>query len=93
MIFMPKYKQQLKAQAHKLKPVVLVGNNGVTDAVKKEIDHALNAHELIKIRIQAEDRDLRRELFAEICQSLQAELIQLIGSIGVIYRKNTEIKK
>lgn len=82
----PKIKQQLKAKAHKLKPVVLIGNNGLTDAVNKEIDKALHDHELIKIRIQTNDRELRRELFDQICEKNQADLVQTIGSIGVIYR-------
>lgn len=83
-----KHKQELKAKAHKLKPVVLIGNQGFTDAVKKEINRALNDHELIKVRIQGQDRDARRELLAEICQSNQAEPVQLIGNVGIIYRKN-----
>lgn len=82
----PKIKQQLKAKAHKLKPVIMIGNNGLTDAVNKEIDRALLDHELIKIRIHTNDRELRRELLNEICKANQAELVQTIGSIGVIYR-------
>jgi RNA-binding protein len=92
MTLTTKYKQQLKAQAHSLKPVILVGNHGVTEAVKKEIDRALHDHELIKVRIRTEDRDLRKTLFADICESLGAELVQLIGGIGVIYRKNEQAK-
>jgi RNA-binding protein len=84
-----KAKQQLKAKAHKLKPVVMIGNNGLTDAVNKEIDRALHDHELIKIRILSNDRDLRRQIFNEICQVNQAELVQVIGSIGVIYRSHS----
>lgn len=86
----PKTRQQLKAQAHKLKPVVLLGNNGLTDAVNKEIERALQDHELIKIRIHSNDRELRRELFNQISAHCQAELVQVIGSIGVIYRKNPQ---
>ena len=85
-----KQKQQLKAKAHQLKPIVMIGNNGLTDAVNKEIDRGLNDHELIKIRIQTIDRDLRRQLFDEICLTNQANLIQTIGSIGVIYRKSQD---
>jgi RNA-binding protein len=82
----PKAKQALKAKAHKLKPIVLIGNNGLTDAVNKEIDRALHDHELIKIRIQTNDRELRRTLLTELCVHNQAELVQVIGNIGVIYR-------
>lgn len=89
MSLVPKQKQHLKALAHKLKPVVLIGGNGFTDAVKKEIDRALNDHQLIKVRVQTEDRDSRRALFNEICTELSAEPVQLIGSVAVIYRKNS----
>lgn len=86
----PKRRQQLKGLAHKLKPVVLIGNNGLTDAVNKEIDRALHDHELIKIRVQTTDRDLRKTLFAELCDKNHAELVQMIGAIGVIYRKKED---
>jgi len=86
----PKVRQQLKAQAHRLNPTVMIGNQGLTDAVKKEIDRALNDHELIKIKIAGQDRELRQQLVAEIVSAAQAELIQLIGHICVVYRKNPE---
>jgi len=85
-----KYKQQLKAKAHKLKPIIHIGNQGLTAAVNKEIDRALRDHELIKIKIQTEDRDLRRNIFGEICHANQAQAVQLIGSIAVVFRKNAE---
>jgi RNA-binding protein len=85
-----KIKQQLKAKAHKLKPIVLIGNKGLTEAVHKEIDQALRDHELIKIRVSTIDRDVRHQLFAEICLVNQAELIHIIGNIGIIYRINTK---
>lgn len=85
-----KEKQQLKGRAHSLKPIVFIGNNGLTENVQMEVDRGLTDHELIKIRIQVGDRDLRKELFTEICQANQAESIQLIGNIGVLYRKNTD---
>ena len=65
MSFTTKQKQQLKAQAHKLKPIVTLGMNGLTDTVKDEINRALDDHELIKVRINA-DRSERKELYAEI---------------------------
>lgn len=86
----PKERQHLKGLAHKLKPVVMVGNNGMTDAVNKEVDRALNDHELIKIRIQSQDREVRAALFTAICAAATAELVQKIGSIGVLYRKRTK---
>ncbi len=83
-----KYKQQLKAQAHDLKPVVMLGANGLTPAVNAEIERALLDHELIKIKIGEKDRDARKRLINEICQTHQAELIQAIGLVAVIYKKN-----
>jgi RNA-binding protein len=86
----PKARQHLKAKAHKLKPVVMIGGKGLTDAVKKEVDIALNAHELIKIRIAIQDRDERKAILAEISESCNAHIVQSIGNIGVLYRKNED---
>jgi RNA-binding protein len=90
MALTTQYKQQLKAQAHNLKPVVLLGNNGLTTAVAAEIDRALHDHELIKIRIASEDREERQQLFKDACSKSNAELVQVIGKIGVLYRKNKQ---
>jgi len=90
MAITTKFKQQLKAKAHKLKPIVFVGNNGLTESVINEMDRGLTDHELIKIRIQSEDREERRALFVEVCNVVLATPVQFIGSIGVMYRKNAE---
>ena len=58
MAISSKFKQQLKARAHKLKPIVLIGGNGLTEAVQNEIEHSLTAHELIKIHIAGSDNCL-----------------------------------
>jgi RNA-binding protein len=83
----PIEKKKLKAQAHPLNPVVMIGQSGLTPAVLKEINLALDAHELIKVKIRAErdDRSLIRE---QICTDTHAELIQSIGQVAVLYRKN-----
>lgn len=86
----PKIRQQLKGKAHKLKPIVFIGNKGLTANVINEINRGLEDHELIKIRIQDNDREVRRALFAEICETVEACPVQLIGSVGLIYRKNEE---
>lgn len=88
----PKRRQELKGKAHRLKPIVFIGNNGLTDNVKTEIDRGLTDHELIKIRIQESDREVRQALFAEICDISMAEPVQLIGGIGVIFRKSDKNK-
>jgi RNA-binding protein len=85
-----KHRQRLKAKAHVLHAVVFIGQQGLTDNIKNEIDRNLTDHELIKIRIQENDREMRRELFQTTCESVLAEPVQLIGKIGVIYRKKKE---
>lgn len=90
MSLTPKGRQILKAKAHKLKPIILIGNKGLSDAVKHEIDIALNDHELIKIRVPVNDREEKKAMVAEICESAGAELVQLIGKICVVFRKNKD---
>lgn len=87
-----KQKHQLKAQAHNLKPVILLGAQGLTAAVHNEIERALTDHELIKIRIPGEDRIERRQLAETICHTHQAELIQIVGHVSTVYRKNSQAK-
>lgn len=77
----------LRARAHHLKPVVIVGQASLSDAVLDEIELALNHHELIKIRVNAGDRDERRETIAAICEKTGAELIQTIGHVVSVYRE------
>lgn len=88
----PIEKKKLKALAHALNPVVMIGQAGLTDAVLNEINSALDAHELIKVKIRAE-REERSEISSQICNSTQSELVQSIGQIAVLYRKNPNIKK
>ena len=92
MALTPKIRQLYKGKAHGLKPVVMIGNKGLTETVNKEIDRALYDHELIKIRIQVADRDERQAMFDEICQLHQAEPVQLIGGIGTLYRVSDKAK-
>ncbi|MAZ39842.1 MAG: ribosome assembly RNA-binding protein YhbY [Legionellales bacterium] len=90
MTLTSKQRSNYRSQAHKLKPVVIIGSNGVTDAVIAEINRALNDHELIKVKIASQDREQRKADAFTICEALSAELIQNIGNISVIYRKNPE---
>ncbi|HUP94105.1 MAG TPA: ribosome assembly RNA-binding protein YhbY, partial [Burkholderiales bacterium] len=76
----------LRARAHHLHPVVMVGNAGLTAQVIKEIDANLRSHELIKIRMLDEDRDARARLAEAICEAVDAKPVQHIGKILVIYR-------
>jgi RNA-binding protein len=85
-------RSELRAQAHKLGPVVVIGNKGLTDEVVKEIDRSLKAHELIKVRAVTDDRKARETWMKEICERLGAEPVQEIGKVLVIYRENPEEK-
>lgn len=76
----------LKARAHHLHPVVMVGDAGLTPAVLREIDVNLKSHELIKIRVFGDDRDARAALVDSICTQLDAAAVQHIGKILVIFR-------
>jgi putative YhbY family RNA-binding protein len=86
----PAERQALKGRAHRLRPVVLVGGDGLTPPVVAEVDRALEAHELIKIRVMGEDRDARERLLGEVCAATDATPVQHIGRILVIYREQSE---
>jgi RNA-binding protein len=75
-----------RADAHHLDPVVMIGNDGLTPAVKKEIDAALKAHGLIKVRVQGDDRLERERIYGEIADELRAAQIQHIGKLLVFWR-------
>jgi RNA-binding protein len=81
-------KKKLRANAHQLKPLVTLGQAGLTEAVIAETEITLNDHELVKIKIRTSDRELRKQLAQTLCQRTRSELIQQIGQIAVIYRKN-----
>ena len=80
-------RRALRAQAHHLNPVVAIAGNGASPAVLKEIDRALNAHELIKVRLHGIERDARNAMFAEICAALQCHAVQHIGNLLVLWRE------
>ena len=80
----------LKARAHSLEPVVIIGGKGLTDEVVKEVDRALAAHELIKVRAPGLDRDAREVAFKSLCERTGAAAVQSIGKVLVAYRKKPE---
>ena len=86
----PARRSELRARAHTLDPVVIIGDKGLTDEVLAEIDRSLNAHELIKVRAATGDRDARQLWMEKICERLQADAIQQIGKVLVIYRENSD---
>ncbi len=88
MALTPSRRSELRAQAHQLSPVVIIGDKGLTDEVMAEIDRSLKAHELIKVRAAAADRDARGDWMTAICEKLAAQAVQSIGKVLVIYREN-----
>ena len=82
----PVERKALKARAHALDPVVHLGDKGLTDAVIAEIGRALDAHELIKVRAGGMDRAAREATLTEICTRLNAQAVQHIGKVLVIFR-------
>ena len=88
----PAEKRKLRQDAHHLKPVVLVGQHGLTPAVLAEIDRALFDHELIKVRLRGQDRVQRAAEIGRMVGELGAQLVTSIGAIAVVYRENPERK-
>jgi putative YhbY family RNA-binding protein len=84
----PARRSELRADAHKLSPVVIIGDKGLTEEVLTEIDRSLKAHELIKVRAVTDDRAARSAWMQEICARLEAHPVQEIGKVLVIYREN-----
>lgn len=83
-------RKEHRALAHHLDPVVMIGSDGATPAVKKEIDSALNAHGLIKVRVQGDDRLQRQALYLALAAELDAAPIQHIGKLLVLWRPRPE---
>ncbi|OUU80349.1 MAG: hypothetical protein CBC38_02865 [Gammaproteobacteria bacterium TMED78] len=79
-------KKALRKKAYSLKPIVMIGQKGLTETVIAEIDSALNIHELIKIRIRGSDKDERIKQCSQIEQQLNADIVHQIGFITVLYR-------
>jgi putative YhbY family RNA-binding protein len=79
-------RRALRADAHHLSPVVMIGGDGLTPAVSKETDAALKAHGLIKVRVLGDDRAAREAIFAQLCDELNAAPIQHIGKLLVLWR-------
>lgn len=86
----PARRRELKARAHALDPVVLIGGSGLSPRVLEEIDRNLKSHELIKVRVNGADRDVRESMLEEICGKTGAQPLQHIGKIFVLFRENPE---
>lgn len=89
----PAQRREHRANAHHLSPVVLIGADGLTPGVQKEIDAALNAHGLIKVRVFGDDRAQRETMYQVLCEELNAAPIQHIGKLLVLWRPQPEKTK
>lgn len=79
-------RSDLRSAAHPLRPVVLIGDNGLTEAVLKEIDLALNSHGLIKVRAGGKEREDREAMLATVCETLSCAPVHHLGKILILYR-------
>jgi RNA-binding protein len=80
-------KKYLRALGHQLKPVVTVAGNGLTENVITEVDRALRDHELIKIKLAVGDRETKKAIITDLCAQTEAQLIQSIGHMVLLFRK------
>jgi RNA-binding protein len=88
-----KQRRYLRGLAHPLNPVILLGKEGLTEAVAKETARALHDHELIKVRGMGGDRDARDAAFAALAQRTGSALVHRIGNVGVLYRPRADLKR
>ena len=89
----PAERSALRAEAHGLNPVVMIGEAGLTESVVKEISASLDAHGLIKVRVFGDDREARVAMYEQICLDLDAAPVQHIGKLLVLYRPKKEAVK
>jgi RNA-binding protein len=85
-----KQKKHLRGLAHAREPVVLIGQSGLSPAITGELETALGAHELVKVRARVGDRDQRDTIFAELAQQTRSALVQRIGNVAVFYRPSKD---
>jgi len=86
-------RRHLRGLAHHLKPVVMVGQDGIKDSVLAELDGALTAHEMVKVKVAAADREQRAGMVAELVAASGAELVQSIGHMATLFRRNPKKPK
>lgn len=85
-----KQKKHLRGLAHGRDPVVMIGQGGLSPAIANELDLALSAHELVKVRARVGDRDARDRALASLAQQTGSTLVQRIGNVGIFYRPHKE---
>jgi len=92
-VFSKKQRRFLRSRAHRLHPVIQVGPRGVTEAICQELEQALLAHELVKLKIVVDEREQRDAYVSELCAAGHAQLVQQIGNVVVLYRAYPEAPK
>ena len=85
--------RHLRGLAHQLKPVVMVGQHGLKESILEELAIALDAHELIKVKVAVGDRDDRDQIIGKLVDTTGAELVQRIGNMAILFRRNTKKPK
>jgi RNA-binding protein len=88
-----KQRRHLRGLAHELKPIIRLGNAGLTDAVATETARALHDHELIKVKAPGGDREARDALFTELAQRTSSALVYRIGNVAVLYRPHATLPR
>jgi RNA-binding protein len=86
-------KKYLRGLGHKLNPVVMIAESGLSETVLAEFESAISYHELIKVSVRVGDRDARSEIIASLCAGESTDLVQRIGNMALLYRENPEKKK
>ena len=84
--------RHLRGLAHDLKPIVIIGDKGLTQAVVDEIGNALDTHELVKVKVRAEERDERQQMIELLSQKTGATFVQQVGHIVTLFKRNKEAK-
>lgn len=86
-------KKHLRGLGHKLKPVVMIGDAGLSDSLFEEYERTIAHHELIKVKVRVGDRDARDSIIGDLCEKSGAELVQRIGNTALLFRANPEEPK
>lgn len=86
-------KKSLRGLGHKLKPIIMVGNAGLSESLLEEFDRSLEHHELMKVRVSVDGRDERDAALVALCERSGAELVQRVGNIGLLFLKKSRHSK
>jgi RNA-binding protein len=90
MSLTPEQKKHFRTLGHNLNPIVMVAGNGLSENIQLEVDRALEDHELIKVKFSVGDRTVKKQMIRELCAIVEAELVQEIGNIALLYRAARE---